>query len=297
MGHRLAGVLWIMLFLSPRAYAFNNDVSLRGLGRPLSDDLRDPANVRYQALTSELLLALTPHALQGAETTGLSGFEVSLADTATPISSQAAFWRGQPGAPVLEAGIQGGEVPRVLWTPTLRMRKGLGLNTELGIAGTFLPHSRLAMLSGEIKVAVHESFARWVPSIALRGAGHRLLGSTDADMIVAEVGGIMSLRLPIAGVGQLTPYVGFSELFAQVTSQILDATPYAVSDSSNDQVGGPQGALYQLATLNLLQNRLQRLYGGVRLNIAMVTSLYEVGTNSYGGTTLVSHSFKLGFEI
>src|SRR5687768_5182229 len=87
------------------------DVTLRGLGRPTSDALSDPATVRYRGLVSELTLALAPPTVEPGETLGLSGFAYGFTLTGTPIHSTARFWQGQPGAPVLE----GGAVPGALW--------------------------------------------------------------------------------------------------------------------------------------------------------------------------------------
>jgi len=151
--------VWAVLILSlpTSAWAHRNDISLRGVGRPLDASNRnDPAVLRYRYLANELAAALTPKPLGPAETLGVSGFEFSLASSHTSINGSAGYWRGQPGNPVFEGVSQGHGQPKSFWTPTLHLRKGLPMSTELGITATYLAFSEMFMLGGELKIALHE---------------------------------------------------------------------------------------------------------------------------------------------
>ena len=123
-------VVWAGLTLAPVASLANPyDISLRGLGRPDPTlGLNDPAVQRYRGLSSEVALALAPRPLAPAETLGMSGFEFSFVNTLAGISANEAYWKGQPGEPVMEGVLPshgGRSVPSSLWVPSAHLRKGL----------------------------------------------------------------------------------------------------------------------------------------------------------------------------
>lgn len=279
------------------AHADRNDISLRGLGRPQSSLLSDPAVARYRALTSELAVAMAPRILAPAETAGPAGFNFAIATSFTNIRSGASHWQGQPGFPVLEGGDRFG-VPGALMTPTLHLRKGLPLSTEVALTTTFLAQSTMVMLGGEVKIAIHEGHFRWVPTMSIRIAASHLLGSRDIDMVVAEPDFIMSLPIGLGGTVVLTPFVSGGVLLTHVNSEILDDTPHRVSDS-RDQQGGLFGSLYTFPTLNWVDNRIARYTVGARLRIAFVDFLYQMdmGVLSFDKTTLFSHTVQIGWAL
>lgn len=274
------------------------DISLRGLGRPKSNDLTDPAVERYRMLATELTFALAPRPLQPAETLGVSGFEFSLVSTTTNISEKAAHWQGQPGAPIMEGALRGRNVPGALWTPTVHIRKGLPMSTELGLHGTYLAFSEMLLFGAELKIAIYESYMRWIPAVAARLAFGRLVGSSEIDIVTGEADGLLSLPFGVAGLAQITPYFGAGVLFAHVNSYVLDETPYLVTEAS-DQKGGPDGSLYTFPTLQWNKNRLTRIVVGVRASVAFLEIMYELdlGLVSFANKTLTSHSIKFGFDV
>lgn len=289
-----------VLAVATTAHAARNDISLLGLGRPASATLSDPAVQRYRALSAELALALAPKALGPAETLGMSGFEFSLASTTTGITESAEYWQGQPGSPVFEGVMEDQDVPGALWTPTLQIRKGLPISTDLGVSIAYLSSSEMFMLGSELKIALYESYIRYIPALSVRAAFGRLFGSSDLDLVTGEIDVMASLALGIGGMAQLTPYVGAGALYAHVNSQVLDETPYAVV--GGDQRGGASGSLYTFPTLEWNDNKLTRVFGGLRLTVAMVALSYslDVGLVPYdfaASGTLMSHSFKLAIDV
>lgn len=287
------------------------DISLRGLGRPQNNPpLNDPAVVRYQNLTSELVFALAPRPLAPAETLGISGFEFSVVSTTADINDQADYWQGQPGNPVFEGvlsshGNRG--VPKVFWVPTIHLRKGLPMSSEIGINAAYLAWSEMTMLGVDAKIALHESYFRWVPALSLRGSVGRLFGSSDLDIVSFEGDLLASLPFGIGGMVQITPYLGYGLLWAHVNSQVLDETPYRTVDCSSgrclpdnvDQKGGADGSLYTFPTLEWSDNSHGRLFFGVRAGVAFIEVIYEIDVGFVGNEagTLMSHSFKLGFDV
>ena len=296
-------MLAISLAVPGTSRANPNDISLRSLGRPKSFALSDPAVQRYKSLSTELAFALSTRPLSPAETLGVNGFEFSLVSTFADITETADYWQGQPGTPVFEGvmashGSRG--VPRVFWVPTLHLRKGLPLSTELGINGSYLAWSDMFVVGAEAKIALHESFFRWVPALAGRIAANRLFGASDLDLFTFEADVLVSLPIGVGSALQVTPYGGWGMLFAHVNSQVIDETPYKVTDAASDQKGGHDGSLYTFPTLDWKDNRHQRIFGGLRFNIAMIELLYELDVGILDlqkKTTLMSHSIKLGFDV
>jgi hypothetical protein len=199
----------------------------------------------------------------------------------------------------MEGVLHNRKVPGMLWTPTAHLRKGLPLSTELGIQGTYLAFSEMFMLGAELKIALHESFIRWVPALSARVAFGRLFGSSDLDILTGEGDVMTSLPVGIGGMAQLTFYAGGGLLFAHVNSYVIDETPYAVADP-DDQKGGLDGSLYNFPTLSWESNTYPRGFGGLRLNVAMIELLYELNVGFMkidGQKQLISHTIKIGFDV
>ncbi|MBI5510651.1 MAG: hypothetical protein HY903_17980 [Deltaproteobacteria bacterium] len=290
---------WLSAPVVARANPY--DISVRGLGRPATNSLTDPAVLRYRALTSELALSLAPRPLAPAETLGLSGFEFSLVSTLAGISSGEAYWQGQPGSPIIEGALPSHgsrAVPSALWVPSLHVRKGLPFSTEIGINGSYLAFSEMVNAGVEAKVALHESYFRYAPALSFRAAGSRLFGATDFGMITVEGDAMTSLAFGVGGMAQVTPYAGYGLMYAQIDHTVIDETPYKVLDA-NDQQGGPSGSLYSFPTLDWNENQHSRIFGGLRINVAMLELLYEFdfGMVGFNKKQLISHSFKLGLDV
>ncbi len=288
----------VVSFAPVAAWANPYDISLRGLGRPESQSLKDPAVERYQKLSSELVFAMAPRPLAPAETLGMSGFEFSLVSTLSDISEGEDYWQGQPGNPVFEGVLPSHgsrKIPSRFWVPTAHLRKGLPMSTEIGITGTYLTFSEMFLLGGEFKAALHESYFRWAPAVSFRMAFGRLFGASDLDIMTGEWDVLTSLPFGLGGMVQVTPYLGYGMLYAQVNSQVIDETPYEVLDST-DQKGGSDGSLYTFPTLEWQDNSYGRFFGGFRVNVAMMEIIYELNLG-FADTTLQSHSIKLGFDV
>ena len=93
------------------------------------------------------------------------------------------------------------------------------------------------MLGADFKIAWHESFFRYAPAFATRVSFARLFGASDLDIMTGEIDGMMSLPFGVGGMAQITPYAGYGQLFVNINSQVIDATPEIVSDGA-DQTGG-----------------------------------------------------------
>jgi hypothetical protein len=296
----ICGSLLSVALLSTSARANPYDISLLGLGVPTKNSSSDPAVKRYRSLASELAIAITPKPMEPAETLGMSGFEFAFSNTFTGIHGGALYWQGQPGMPVMEGVLPNHgshTVPNELWTPTLQYRKGLPLSTEIGVSASYLAYTNMYMLSAEAKVAIYESFFHYFPAIALRAAIGRLFGSHDLDLVTCEADAMASFAFGIGGMIQATVFGGYGQMYTQVNSAVLDATPNTVADNYSNSM--PGGSLYTFPTIKLQDNMLPRAIGGIRLNISMIELMYEFDWTSmpFLHSQLMSHTLKIGFDV
>ena len=81
-------------------------------------------------------------------------------------------------------------------------------------------------LQAYAKLALHEGYHGWaLPSMALRAAVSRLVGTTQVDMTVVSTDVTLSKSFGLAGTMRLDPYVGANLLVTIVRSQVIDTTP------------------------------------------------------------------------
>lgn len=294
--------LALILLGTPTAFAGSHDFALLGLGRPQSNDLNDPAVARYRALATELGFVSAPRVLGGADSLGAAGFELAFAINYTGISNGADYWNGAANAPVFESAVNGGTAPGGFWSPTLQLRKGLPLSTDLGLTMAYLGSSSMVALGLDLKVGLFESYLpSYLPDFAVRGAVGHLVGSPELTQTTLELDVLASYTLVVKGAFRVTPSLGLGRLFVRTSTGVLDATPAEVVDPA-DQTQGPGGSLYRFPTLSFGDSQVTRLFLGCH-------AVYGFGFAGYfldfgfipndigGGATHVSHTLKIGLNI
>jgi hypothetical protein len=220
------------------ARADRNDLTLeRIIGMPampgMFNDPSDPVRqTQYKSLMSELSLVMAPRALAPADTLGYSGFQIAFETSFTQISNTADFWQ------------KGTENVSSSFLPTISVmaRKGIWLplpGFEIGAGATKLIDSNMYAVQGYAKLALHEGFHDWaIPSLAVRGAVSRLLGTSQVDLTILSLDASVSKSFGIAGTVTLDPYLGAGTLLSFVRGQVIDTTPnvdaYRQGPNSND---------------------------------------------------------------
>ena len=98
---------------------------------------------------------------------------------------------------------------------------------------------------------------------------------------------------------QITPYAGWGLLFIDIRSQVIDETPYLVSDSDDQQGSSAtvNGSLYSFPAIEWKTNSHNRIYIGSRFTAAMVEIILEWNTTLVKPKTLHTFSLKLGFDV
>jgi len=117
----------------------------------------------------------------------------------------------------------------VMSTLSLEIRKGIWFpipSFELGAGFTHLAGSHLFTLNAFAKFSIHEDFHRWpTPALAVRFAAARMFGTSQVDLTNLSLDVSLSKSFGVAGVLNLTPYLGYNAMWIIADSQVIDATP------------------------------------------------------------------------
>jgi hypothetical protein len=248
---RVLVVLGLLLAAMP-ARADKNDLALWKLGSlNINPDgtigmpgvtVGADAERQFRSLASELGVVLAPRNLMPADTLGYSGFQFSAEVSFTTINSKqpASGTTWSPGySPWMNALERHGQikadgnpdttVPGMLTTVGVFARKGIWLpvpSFEIGAGALNVLDTNMFALQVYAKVAIHEGFHGWpLPSVAIRGAATRLMGSRDLDLTVASLDFSLSYSFGLGGTINLSPYAGYNLLWIIPRSQVLDANP------------------------------------------------------------------------
>jgi hypothetical protein len=243
---------------------------------------------RFRSLMSELGVAIAPRLMTPADTLGYSGFQFSAELGVTKINPDRqiggrAYWDGisavDPGnttarRPDSYLTTIGGYVRKGMWLPLPVFEFGAGALSILG--------SRMYVLQGYAKLALQEGFhGWWLPSVAVRGSGSQLLGTSDVDLSVYAVDVLASKAFDIGGTARIEPFLGWSILFISARSGVIDATPGCDAYASpggpptNPQCAASQAGRGDDLNANFTFPKQdvitrQRFFGGFKLKLSVV---------------------------
>jgi hypothetical protein len=204
------------------AHAGDNDLVLSRLGRVATDGGGNPIgvvgqNLEYRSLVSELGVVLAPRLMSPSDTVGFGGFQFSADVSYTSISADESWWRVRDGS------------DSTLQTIGLFGRKGMWFpvpSMEVGAGVVHLTDSNLWTAQTYAKLGLHEGYHDLpVPSVAVRGAVARMMGSKEIDLTVASLDVSVSKLIGIGGTWGFEPYGGWNLLIIVPRSEVLDATP------------------------------------------------------------------------
>jgi hypothetical protein len=199
---------------------------------------------RFRSQMSELGFAIAPRLMTPADTLGFAGFQFSAELGVTTINPERqvggrAYWDGIQAVSANNP-MGGPRPPSYLTTVGGYVRKGLWIPLpafEFGAGALSILNSSMYVLQGYAKLALQEGFhGWWLPSIAVRGSGSQLLGTSEVDMTVYGVDVMASKAFDVGGTARLEPILGWSMLFISARSGVIDATPNCDAFASP---GGP----------------------------------------------------------
>ena len=221
--------LLLALALPRVAAADSNDLVLNRLSTRTMDGTGAvvgvvPQSLEFRALASELGVVLAPHLLTPADSTGFSGFQVTVDASATTITSDADYWRARNGG---SGGMQtvGFFARKGIWFPVPSFELGAG---AIHLVGS---NTWAGQLYG--KVAVAEGYHDLpLPSVAVRGAVSRMMNQRELDLTVASLDVTLSKHLGVGNTWRLDPYIGWNLLAIIPRSEVIDGTPNIDSNAN-----------------------------------------------------------------
>lgn len=262
------------LTLLPTAAAADpNDLVLSRLGtiNATNDDVI-PDNQSFRSLASELGVVIAPKFLSPSDTLGFSGFQFSFETAYNTINSSRAYWCATEESDNCSAA--GAKASDSIYTFGVFARKGIWLplpSFELGAGAVGVGNSGMWAAQAYAKFALHEGFHDWpIPSLAVRGAASRLMGSEQIDLTVASIDVSVSKSFGLQGTVNLSPYGGWNFLIIIPRSEVIDKTPNVdVRDVPTDVqmnfVFPDQDDIYR-----------HRFFGGLKLKYYVFTLTAEV---------------------
>ncbi len=223
----LAAIVVGLTILPVRAHADDNDLVLSRLTvRNDSNGQFVPDNQQFRSLVSQLGVVLAPRFLTPADTLGYSGFQFSTELSYTTIDHTADYWCATEEAATCGPGAKSTSAMR---TVGIFARKGMWLplpSFEVGGGALHVLSSQMWAAQAYAKFAVHEGFHDWpIPSLAVRGAVSRLMGSEQLDLTIPSLDVTISKSFGLAGTVNVSPYAGWNVLWMIVRSEVIDKTP------------------------------------------------------------------------
>lgn len=221
---RIATVLAGALVTSPALAAWPEDIDLYSMldqgGEPVLD--RELLGQSYRQLVMELGTMVANKPVTPADTLGMFGFDV---DVSTQfVLTEARDRKGEP-SPWSRAHRDEASAPyHVL--PTLSVRKGLPLSTEVGANIGWIGNSSTGTFGGYGRVAVLEGY-RPLPDVSLKLGYSGYVGNDDLDCGVLDLGVTLGStfpvgRLPGLNTGQISPWVTFTTLRVSANATVDD---------------------------------------------------------------------------
>ena len=184
------------------------------------------SNQDFRALASELGVVLAPRLGEPSDTLGFGGFHFSADVAFTSINNNADYWRALESSSGNIGDNHGGST---MSSTGVFVKKGIWLplpSFEIGLGAVNLGQSQMWASQGYVKFALHEGYHDLpLPSVAVRGAASRMMGSDQIDLTVASVDVSASKEFGVAGTFQATPYGGFNWLIIVPRSEVIDKTP------------------------------------------------------------------------
>jgi hypothetical protein len=147
-----------------------------------------------------------------ADTLGLYGFDV---DIATQFVLTEAADRRSDTSPWIRADVDEVSPPYHV-VPTVTVRKGLPLSTEVGASFGWIGGSTTGTLGGFARIAVFENYKPF-PDISLKVGYAGYVGNDQLDVGVLDLGVTVGASYPLGGIpsvntGRVSPFASFTTL-------------------------------------------------------------------------------------
>lgn len=293
-----AGLVASALMISSTATALPNDLTLYRLGEfqvvesddctnlcgyvPLDENGEPAGTEAFRELTADLGQVFAPRLVAPSETLGQAGFAVKFMTSFSTIANEEDYW---------QEGVEGRNPDPVLVTSHLQVRKGLPFSFELVGNLSYLFASEMFAMGADVRWALNEGF-NWFPDVAVRGSVNTLVGAPELNLVNAGWDLSMSKSFGLAGVTNITPYVGYQQLYTVASTRVMNAYPQDPRppqySTSNPNIRFAPEFVYSLHTA-----QANRFFLGTRLNTWILSFTLEA---VFGGT-VNQFTFAGGFDF
>jgi len=237
--------------ITSEAQAGGLDLDFRAFYDPNRATEQRTLSKPYQALMSELSLAMGSRMVGPAASLGALGFEASYELSFVGTNYKAAYWKDAASAPAA-----------TVTTGQLRVRKGLPYGLQLGANLTHLYDSNMWAVGTEMNMSLIDGFAN-IPDLAVRTSINVVLGNADLGMLIVGGDVILSKSFGVAGLFSLQPWAAYSFAFTHVSTHQIDVYPTASSIQPD------------LMLLKQINNTSHRAAFGLRVVVTRVSVGFE----------------------
>src|SRR5207248_7640359 len=197
-----------------------------------------------------LALAFAPAFEDAAQTTGQAGFEFG-------VGNQVVFPRLSEQEWPSEGTLGTGAPPKMLFLPTVTLRKGLGGSVEFGVAASLLANSQAFALGAQVRWAPLDGLYG-LPDVAFRAWASHVMGIQDLNLSFGGADVLVSKSFGVAGTIRLQPYAQYGITLVDAPTGPIDFNP-AAEDPSN-----PSADDQSFHRVAFWENRYHRFAAGVR---------------------------------
>jgi hypothetical protein len=169
----------------------------------------------FENFAGDLGLALHPKFAGPASSVGGLGIEFGYQLSLSDINETAKYWTDVAGQP-----------DPVMLVSHLYVRKGLPYSFELGGVLTHVHDSSVWAVGLELKYAIFEGH-QYIPDLGLRAHVNTMLGNRDLVMITTGGEAVLSKTFGVAGLLELTPWIGVEVTYIHGRSHVLGVFPEA----------------------------------------------------------------------
>ncbi len=213
-----------MLLPAPARAEWPEDVDLTSMtehdGAPVVD--RELLGNSFRQLVMELGTLVSNKPITPTETLGIHGLEASLG---VQFALTEAHDRLAQPSPWARAHATENNAP-YLMVPTLSVRKGLPLSTEIGGHVGWIGGTSTGLFGGWARVAVLEGY-KPIPDVALKIGYAGYVGNDQLDVGALDLGVTLGTtwavgRLPGVNTGQISPWLNFTTVRVSANATLLD---------------------------------------------------------------------------
>lgn len=227
---------------------------------------------KFGEMTADLGQVFAPRLIAPTETLGQAGFAVKAMTSFSVIPNQEDHWQQMTG----------GDAQGALFSSHLQVRKGLPLSFEVAGNLSHLARSQQFVMGADLRWALHEGY-RFFPDVGVRASANVLTGAPQLNLFNTGWDASISRSFGVGGVVELTPYLGYQQLFTFASTRVLNARPQdprpPQTRTDDDQAYAPEFVFPDADVDDTMFGQQvhvgNRPFAGLRLNTWIMSFTFE----------------------